>query len=174
MQITYGQEEVDRCVQELSARLEPGSIVTLTGPLGAGKTTLVKTLLAQLGVQGEVTSPTYAYVNMYRVDPGSGSGVTASSEQFVMPGLLCPPKSQSAKTEIQYPFRIHHFDLYRITSQDEFCQHGFDEYLQDEDAIVIIEWPQVIAPLLATLDSRVVAATISYLPDDMEKRVLRV
>jgi tRNA threonylcarbamoyladenosine biosynthesis protein TsaE len=43
---------------------------------------------------------------------------------------------------------FYHFDLYRIASVDEFCEQGFDEYLNQSHAWVFIEWPEVISPLL--------------------------
>ena len=43
---------------------------------------------------------------------------------------------------------IHHFDLYRVGSAQEFIDSGFDEYLHEQDALVLIEWPEVIKPLL--------------------------
>jgi len=49
----------------LGQRLAPGSIVTLDGPLGAGKTTLVQAIAQGLGVQAGATSPTYTYVHRY-------------------------------------------------------------------------------------------------------------
>ena len=49
----------------LAAVLQPGDVVTLTGPLGAGKTTLVRGVLAALGHEGEVPSPTFAIVQPY-------------------------------------------------------------------------------------------------------------
>lgn len=43
---------------------------------------------------------------------------------------------------------FYHFDLYRITSLEQFLQSGFDEYLYLKDSWAFIEWPAVIKPLL--------------------------
>lgn len=51
--------------EAFGARLAPGSIVTLEGPLGAGKTTLVQAIARGLGVPAGATSPTYTYVHRY-------------------------------------------------------------------------------------------------------------
>ena len=50
---------------ELAATLEAGSVVALVGPLGAGKTTLVKGVARALGVEEEVTSPSFIRLNVY-------------------------------------------------------------------------------------------------------------
>ncbi len=52
---------------ELAAVLNPGLVIGLKGPLGAGKTTLVRALLRGLGVTGHIKSPTYALLEIYEV-----------------------------------------------------------------------------------------------------------
>ncbi|MEH3104754.1 MAG: tRNA (adenosine(37)-N6)-threonylcarbamoyltransferase complex ATPase subunit type 1 TsaE [Sphingomonas phyllosphaerae] len=49
----------------LAEVLRAGDVVTLTGGLGAGKTTLARGLLAALGLAGEAPSPTFAIVQPY-------------------------------------------------------------------------------------------------------------
>jgi len=51
----------------LAHGLEPGLIVYLRGDLGAGKTTLVRGVLRELGYQGAVRSPTYTLVEVYEL-----------------------------------------------------------------------------------------------------------
>lgn len=58
--------------RELAGRLRPGDLVILTGPLGAGKTTLVQGIGAGLGVRGPVTSPTFVIARVHPVLTGSG------------------------------------------------------------------------------------------------------
>lgn len=49
----------------IAARLEPGDVVALTGGLGAGKTTLAREIIAALGHDGEVPSPTFTIIETY-------------------------------------------------------------------------------------------------------------
>jgi tRNA threonylcarbamoyladenosine biosynthesis protein TsaE len=53
--------------ERLAGLLRAGDLVILSGPLGAGKTTLVQGIGAGLGVRGPVTSPTFVIA---RVHPG--------------------------------------------------------------------------------------------------------
>jgi tRNA threonylcarbamoyladenosine biosynthesis protein TsaE len=58
--------------RELAARLRAGDLVILTGPLGAGKTTLVQGIGEGLGVRGPVTSPTFVIARVHPALAGSG------------------------------------------------------------------------------------------------------
>ena len=49
----------------LAALVRPGDVVTLSGPLGAGKTSVARGLLAALGLAGEAPSPSFAIVQPY-------------------------------------------------------------------------------------------------------------
>ena len=53
----------------IGARLAPllrvGDVITLEGPLGAGKTSIARGLLAALGLKGEAPSPSFAIVQPY-------------------------------------------------------------------------------------------------------------
>jgi tRNA threonylcarbamoyladenosine biosynthesis protein TsaE len=52
--------------EELAGLLGPGDLVLLTGPLGAGKTTLAQGIGVGLGVAGPVVSPTFVIARIYR------------------------------------------------------------------------------------------------------------
>jgi tRNA threonylcarbamoyladenosine biosynthesis protein TsaE len=49
----------------LGSTLAAGDVVALCGPLGAGKTQATKGIVAGLGSQAEVTSPTFTLVHEY-------------------------------------------------------------------------------------------------------------
>ncbi|MGK6320425.1 tRNA (adenosine(37)-N6)-threonylcarbamoyltransferase complex ATPase subunit type 1 TsaE [Sphingomonas sp. DT-204] len=49
----------------LASVVRPGDVIALSGPLGAGKTSIARGLLAGLGLQGEAPSPSFAIVQPY-------------------------------------------------------------------------------------------------------------
>jgi tRNA threonylcarbamoyladenosine biosynthesis protein TsaE len=55
--------------RQLVQQLTPGAVVALQGPLGAGKTTLVKGLARGLGIAEDVTSPTFTLISEYESSP---------------------------------------------------------------------------------------------------------
>ena len=51
---------------ELARVAQAGDVITLAGPLGAGKTSIARGFLAELGLAGEAPSPTFAIVQPYQ------------------------------------------------------------------------------------------------------------
>jgi len=92
-------------------------IITLVGDLGAGKTTLTRGILRQLGHIGHVKSPTFSIVEMYEI----------------------------------LSLQIAHFDMYRITDEQELEFFGFKEYFDTAD-LIVIEWPNRISGLDFLID----------------------
>lgn len=54
----------------LAERLPHGALLLISGPLGAGKTTLVAALVAALDGRAQVTSPTYTLIHEYPTPGG--------------------------------------------------------------------------------------------------------
>lgn len=63
--LTRSDDETRAVGQALGQRLEPGDVVCLAGPLGAGKTTLAQGIARGLGVAEVVNSPTFTLVQEY-------------------------------------------------------------------------------------------------------------
>jgi N-acetylmuramate 1-kinase len=57
--------QLDRLAQRIALLLKSGDVIALEGPLGAGKTTFARALIARLGGEGEVPSPTFALMQSY-------------------------------------------------------------------------------------------------------------
>lgn len=112
---------------DIAKQLEATNIVTLSGDLGAGKTTLSKGILAYFGIDPEtVTSPTFSIMNIYH-----------ASEH-----------NDSIK-------QIIHIDTYRLEEADELLEIGFEEYITDPETITIIEWPEKIEHILSSVENTV-------------------
>jgi tRNA threonylcarbamoyladenosine biosynthesis protein TsaE len=105
----------------LARVLAPGLTIYLHGDLGAGKTALTRALLHAAGHTGKVKSPTYTLAEPYQVALG-GRGV-----------------------------QVIHFDLYRMSSPEEFLDAGFREDF-NKDNICIVEWPEKGEPVLPPPD----------------------
>lgn len=63
----------EQSLRELAAQRArhwtPGTLVLLSGPLGAGKTTFVRGVLESLGFHDSVRSPTFNLMNVYETQP---------------------------------------------------------------------------------------------------------
>ena len=89
------------------------------GKMGAGKTTFVKAICEELGVDDVITSPTFAIVNEYSLT-SNPSPLTSS---------------------------IYHFDFYRIKKLEEVYDMGYEDYFYS-GSLCFIEWPELIEDIL--------------------------
>jgi len=94
--VSSSPEETFNYGHRLGARLEGGEILLLSGPLGAGKTLLVKGICAALGIAEEdVTSPSFTLVNpyagrlqlyhidLYRLDEGASAAHAVDLDELL-------------------------------------------------------------------------------------------
>lgn len=86
----------------LSSALSGRGAVHISGDLGAGKTTLCRGILREMGHSGAVKSPTFTLVEPYQVNYKGRTG------------------------------EVFHFDLYRLSDPGELDYVGVDEYFNPD------------------------------------------
>jgi len=113
-----GLGEIAALAAALARAARPGDVITLSGDLGAGKTTFARFFIQALGPRGdgeaqeEVPSPTFTLVQVYEREPAP----------------------------------VWHFDLYRITRAEDAYELNIEEAF--EAGISLIEWPERLGELL--------------------------
>jgi tRNA threonylcarbamoyladenosine biosynthesis protein TsaE len=63
--ISKSLEDTDKLGKVIANRLFPGAVISLNGDLGAGKTTFTKSVGKYLGIEEEVSSPTFNILKCY-------------------------------------------------------------------------------------------------------------
>jgi tRNA threonylcarbamoyladenosine biosynthesis protein TsaE len=64
------ESELDSVAEKIKGYLQEYKILCFYGPMGAGKTTLIKAICKKLNVRDNVTSPTFSIVNEYITEDG--------------------------------------------------------------------------------------------------------
>jgi tRNA threonylcarbamoyladenosine biosynthesis protein TsaE len=80
-------EDLSRWTEQLASQLHMGMVVTLSGELGVGKTTLVQHLAHHLGYTGYVHSPSFSLIHVYPLAIGRIVHVDAYRLQLHSPEL---------------------------------------------------------------------------------------
>lgn len=116
--ITKNEKETFKLAYDLGKKIKEKTIFALEGDLGAGKTIFAKGLAKGLGVRKTITSPTFVLMKIYPIE---GS---------------------------KYIKEFCHIDTYRLKGEKDLLAIGAREYLDKEDVVVVIEWPDKIKKLL--------------------------
>ena len=115
-------DTIRESAREFIQNIGEHKVFAFYGKMGAGKTTFVKAICEELGVEDVITSPTFAIVNEYEVNL----------------------KPQTSNLNVQ---SIFHFDFYRIKRLEEVYDMGYEDYFYS-GALCFIEWPELIEDLL--------------------------
>jgi len=70
MEIRFKEEDIRQAARQFVEGMGENTVFAFYGKMGAGKTTFIKAVCEQLGVQDTVTSPTFAIVNEYEAANG--------------------------------------------------------------------------------------------------------
>ena len=116
-------DHIREAAREFIAHIGKHRVFAFYGKMGAGKTTFIKAICEELGVQDVITSPTFAIVNEYSRPIASPSQGGVGEEP------------------------LYHFDFYRIKRLEEVYDMGFEDYFYS-GALCFIEWPELIENIL--------------------------
>ena len=131
---------VKRFLESLSKKTGGATVVGLSGNLGAGKTTFTQVLAHELGILGPITSPTFVLQKRYPVQSDL----------------------------VQFDTLIH-IDAYRIEEGRELQVLGFDEDLNNQNNLIVIEWPEHVADVLPENTQ-----TLSFTVVDSDTRMINI
>lgn len=128
--LTLSESQLSPLAEALSQVAQPNTIISIEGGLGAGKTTLIRSMGQALGIQTRMTSPTYVYFNQYNL-PANPTGIT----------------------------QVLHVDFYRLSENDlpTDGNHWLVEELLELQAqaptLILAEWASVVAETFQPLIS---------------------
>ena len=111
---------IREAAQEFISHMGDRKVYAFYGKMGAGKTTFIKAICEELGVEDVITSPTFAIINEY--------------------SITTPHSPLTSDV-------IYHFDFYRIKKLEEVYDMGYEDYFYS-GALCFIEWPELIEEVL--------------------------
>lgn len=123
----------------LTQNQELPKFIAMYGDLGVGKTSFVKGFCSEICKGAVVKSPTFALVNEYK---------------------CCSGYKEK---------KVYHFDMYRISGEDDLYSIGYYDYL-DDDCFCIAEWCEMIP---FALPERYIKVSIDKL-DFENKRAIKI
>ena len=127
-------DNIREAAREFIKHIGEHRVFAFYGKMGAGKTTFIKAICEELGVEDVITSPTFAIVNEYSIDhlPLTTDHLSDAQPMF---NVQCSM------------FNVYHFDFYRIKRIEEVYDMGYEDYFYS-GSLCFIEWPELIEELL--------------------------
>ncbi len=111
-------EDTQKLASDFLSKIEKGdnaTVVVLFGELGSGKTAFVKCVASTLGIQEDITSPTFVIQKRFKIK------------------------------DLRFKFKnLIHMDVYRLNNSSELGVLGFAELLKDSDNLIFVEWPEIV------------------------------
>ena len=126
------QHEAGVFAATLSPKAGNATLVTLSGELGAGKTSFTQGLACAFGIEESVTSPTFVLEKIYELPEATSRGFT----------------------------RLIHIDAYRLEGENSLTPLGFDELMQDPKNLVVLEWPELVTSQLPAADASITLTVV--------------
>ena len=131
-------DHIREAAREFVENIGEARVFAFYGKMGAGKTTFVKAICEELGVDDVITSPTFAIINEYTIDHSPlNIDHCPTSESAANNGQCSMVNGQS----------IYHFDFYRIKKLEEVYDMGYEDYFYS-GCLCLIEWPELIEEVL--------------------------
>ncbi len=113
-------------VKVASTNKDTATVLSLSGDLGAGKTTLTQELAKELGIKEKVSSPTFVLMKIYN---------TKNKKYFFK--------------------KLIHIDAYRIEKNDKLDFLRLHDFLAEKENLIIVEWPEKIKKIIKNVDQKV-------------------
>ncbi|MBO5712793.1 MAG: tRNA (adenosine(37)-N6)-threonylcarbamoyltransferase complex ATPase subunit type 1 TsaE [Clostridia bacterium] len=120
--LSKNQQQTKQIAFDYAKTLVKGDVVLLKGEMGAGKTTFVKGLAKGLGIEDEVTSPTYAYMNdydgvlyhydCYRLSSGEDAEALGLTDYFYAGGICVIEWSENISSVL--PKKVKTVEIIKI------------------------------------------------------------
>jgi len=134
--ISKSLAETEKFAQDFVVKLTPkkdeATLVALSGELGSGKTTFVQCAARALGVQENITSPTFVLIKSYQ-----------------LPTLNSPFEKRGGRRVGDFR-NLFHIDAYRLESGAELAKLDFEEIVAEPRNLIFLEWPERVAEVLPT------------------------